>query len=59
MCMRTREGYGIGSHVIPFIEPTTIAARVANKQYRNPTYLRFLIKGQFFAQSYRNLQHAI
>ena len=44
MCMHTREGCGLGLHVLPYIytEYTTIRARVANRRYLNLMLLRFL-----------------
>ena len=41
--MRTKEGCSLGPDVSPYICPT-IRAGVANKQYRNLTYLWFLHK---------------
>ena len=38
MLMRIKKGCGLGLHVLPHIERTTIRARAPNKLYRNLTF---------------------
>ena len=35
--MRKKEGCGLGVHILPYTEHTTIRERVANKHYRSLT----------------------